>query len=331
MPTRASPVYQTTESAQLPAAHRYDDWLVPLLSDFQAASADARQRRDFRGRVTSLVTATGELHDMQADDFQGCVSTRQIRRDWSDKLALLYVAGGRILGQYQDEPDSVTAPGQFLWFDARRPSRLSFRQARFIQLNLPRAGLQDVLAGHHAMGALSQAVSGSGLAGLLRAQLHAFGDLVPRLTPQEQTAFLQCTQDLATTVIGTACLDLGRSVAQPLNGVLVAAQRFIDANLDACVLDAASIATALGCSRATLYRAFAQQESTVADYVRERRLHQLARLLQRASGQHTIAQLAQRCGLHDAPNLSRMFRRRFGVTPRQYRANHAAGVVAPGG
>lgn len=78
------------------------------------------------------------------------------------------------------------------------------------------------------------------------------------------------------------------------------------------------IAQRLGCSRATLYRLFAAHGETVAGVVWSARLHKAWRLL--TDGQHPLmplSEIAQLCGFTDQSTFSRMFKRRYGISPRQ--------------
>ncbi|MBQ2263635.1 MAG: helix-turn-helix domain-containing protein [Loktanella sp.] len=66
---------------------------------------------------------------------------------------------------------------------------------------------------------------------------------------------------------------------------------------------------------------FADHDVTVAGAIRELRLQRLMRLLQTAPDGLPIVRLAERCGLYDAPNVNQMFRKRFGMSPRDIRAS----------
>lgn len=322
MQSLESSIYHIAVSSELPADQRYEHWLTPMLSDFEAAGPNAQQRKNFQGQVYSLVTATSELHDMQSDDFAGSRSRQRIRHHENDKLALIYVVQGQVFSQHEGDTDLVTQAGQFLLFDAHHPNRLHFcRQPRFVQINLPRHRLQPILSNKPSPSQISQAVSRSGLASLLATQLAQFRNLSPELSPFEQRAYLNSTETLASHVLESVCLDGQRHATDRHNAIFTAARHYIDRHLDAAHLNGATVAAALGCSRATLYRAFAEQNLRVAEYIRELRLQTLARLLQHpASHQQPIAQLAWRCGLHEATNISRLFRQRFGMTPRDFRA-----------
>ena len=87
--------------------------------------------------------------------------------------------------------------------------------------------------------------------------------------------------------------------------------------LDDPNLDATSIADALGCSRATLYRAFADHSATVYGYIRELRLQRAKERLEAATREETVAEIAGSLGFTDPSNFGRAFRRRFGHAPGQ--------------
>lgn len=314
-------IYQVSTSSEVPAAQRYEHWLTPLLSDFEAAVPSAQQQQDFRAQVTSLVTATSELHDMESDDFEGFRSKTKIRHHVNDKLALIFVMQGQVLSHCEGDTDIVTRPGQFVLFDARRPTHMRFHnKPRFVQINLPRAHLQAALS-DPVPSQVSRAVSDSDLACLLSSQLARFRSLSVKLSAQERLSLLHATEALATTVVESACVT--HNVRQSgLDGLCAAAQNHIRLNLESSHLNSTTIAAALGCSRATLYRAFEKQHLHIAEYIRELRLQKLARLLQQPVNRQPIAQLAQHCGLHDAPNLSRVFSKRFNMTPADFRRAH---------
>lgn len=320
MSAQDSSLYHVARSSDLPAHERYEHWLTPLLSDFEAAAPSVLQRQNFQGRVSSLVTATSELHDMQSDDFNGSRSRQRIRNHENDKLALVYVRQGKILGRYDGDTDIITQAGEFVLFDAQKPNQMHFcQQPRFVQINLPRSRLASVLSGKPQPSKVSRAVTSSGLASLLAAQLSQFSNLSAKLSFHEQLAFLGATEALATHVVESACLNDQLLPGGRNAGLYTAAQRYIDTHLADPNLNVTSIAAALSCSRATLYRAFSDHNLHLAAHIRERRLQMLAKLLEHSPPHQPIAQLAFQCGLHDNSNVSRLFRQRFGITPSEFR------------
>ena len=80
------------------------------------------------------------------------------------------------------------------------------------------------------------------------------------------------------------------------------------------------IAAALGVSLRYLHRAFDETDSTVARYLRDRRLEEVARTLRAGERQPSLQHLAERYGFSGQDQLARAFRRRYGSSMTEYRA-----------
>jgi AraC-like DNA-binding protein len=112
-------------------------------------------------------------------------------------------------------------------------------------------------------------------------------------------------------------------------GHLLAAREYIDQHLQDEGLVAQDVAAHIGISERHLRRLFADRDATVADYVQQRRLEQAHRLLQAETARRlTIAEIAYRCGFSNHAHFSRVFKRRYSLTPselagRSKAAHHA--------
>ncbi|MFA1541738.1 helix-turn-helix domain-containing protein [Actinomadura monticuli] len=110
---------------------------------------------------------------------------------------------------------------------------------------------------------------------------------------------------------------------------LRAIQEWIEARLHDPALCPAAIAAAHHISVRQLYRVFRPAGTTVARYVRARRLENCRReLADPFLGAQRIGAIAGRWGLPDAAAFSRAFRAAYGQTPTAYRAR-AAGLGRP--
>lgn len=94
-------------------------------------------------------------------------------------------------------------------------------------------------------------------------------------------------------------------------------EEYIEAHI-AGNLDIESLCLALRLSRRDLYRCTRQAYGvTPADFVRSRRLHCAAKMLSgTADAVHVVA---EKCGLGDYNYFSKLFRRHYGMSPREYR------------
>jgi AraC family transcriptional regulator, positive regulator of tynA and feaB len=82
------------------------------------------------------------------------------------------------------------------------------------------------------------------------------------------------------------------------------------------------VAAILGCSRASLYRAFARRDESVAAMIWRARSARSWTLLTSAEGVGLLVlDIALLSGFRDMPAFTRMFKRRYGMTPSEARAN----------
>ena len=87
----------------------------------------------------------------------------------------------------------------------------------------------------------------------------------------------------------------------------------------------AKIAEAVHVSRRTLYAALSPDEEGIAAEIRRQRLERARAMLHDPSERRSIAEIAAAVGLPNAAHFSRIFRVRYGVSPRELRAECARG------
>jgi AraC-like DNA-binding protein len=86
------------------------------------------------------------------------------------------------------------------------------------------------------------------------------------------------------------------------------------------------IVQGLGCSRAALYRTFAAHGRSVAAAIWQARLERARGMLASPDGiGFLISEIAVLSGFHDMPSFARMFKRRYGMTPRDAREASRSG------
>lgn len=313
--------FQILSTDHLAPAERFEFWATDVVRSVEVDPPNARQRQDFRARVVSLATATGEMHYAESDGFSVHMTRQTIRKSPLDELALFLVLDGQAQCVYEGGEAATVGRGGFFLLDGLRPASLRFSQQKFIQLDLSRALLESVFPRSIPPPALiNAALADSRLAGLLRDHLQQFPRMAQGLEPTEQLALLDASESFAVTTIEAAFATAYKQAEHSNEGLFAAAQRYIRRHLVNPDLAPDAVAAAIGCSRATLYRLFAERELTVQSHIRELRLQQFIRLLQKENKAVPIQILAMRCGLYDESNVSRMFRKRFGMSPSEVRA-----------
>ncbi len=135
------------------------------------------------------------------------------------------------------------------------------------------------------------------------------------------------------TRLGTAVLDLltagiaarlDRHGAVPpetqQNALLIRIRAWIEEHLDYPELSPADVAAAHHISLRYLHKLFSVQQSTVAGWIRHRRLERCRRaLLDPAQATRPVSAIAARWGILNAAHFSRVFRDAYGLAPAEYR------------
>src|SRR2546430_1157479 len=94
----------------------------------------------------------------------------------------------------------------------------------------------------------------------------------------------------------------------------------VERKLDDPDLTPARVAEAEGISERYLQKLFEGSGTSFTHYLRERRLQRAsAELTNPAEAHHSISEIAYRNGFNDSAHFSRVFRHRFGLSPREFR------------
>jgi AraC-like DNA-binding protein len=127
--------------------------------------------------------------------------------------------------------------------------------------------------------------------------------------------------DAAIHMLGAIVLETSRETGHAARRMeLDAVLRYIEESISRPDLSVGEIAAANFMSARKLHSLFEMLDTTVAAWVRSRRLHHCRReLVDSAFSGLTIAQIAARWGFKDAAHFSRAFTDRFGASPRAFR------------
>jgi AraC-like DNA-binding protein len=252
-------------------------------------------------------------------------------------LHVQIVLRGRLHGAQQHRA-AVLNPGDITSYDTSRPA--IFRaDAPFdlLVLRLPKRSL-----GKHAdkVSRLS-AVRIPGDAGLPRLAVRfcceAAAGLADGSIGRDDAGLAEHVIDLVCRLyvdLDASQLPRPRSAAE----LLIHAQAYIEARLGDPGLCPEDLARACFISTRYLHRVFETEGLTVCDVIRTARLERCRRdLVDPAFADQPISAIASRWGLSSPPHFSRLFRKAYGCSPREFRASVAgaghvvwAGAVSDG-
>ncbi len=220
----------------------------------------------------------------------------------------------------QDGEETLVNAGDFVIVDTTHPYFLDFREDwRVLSFQIPRHQLASRLrAPRHAT---ARTISGQTGLGLVAT---SYAKSLEQITLNSS---MDVQESLSTSLNSVIALALGATLEIQENDRLSirdafrrAIEIYINDNLYDTSLSPDSIARRFGVSRRTLYNIFETSPFSISAMIREQRLLRIAKELQCPNHANILA-VALRWGFNDASHFSRLFKSRFGQSPRDFAAN----------
>ena len=302
------------------AGSAYDFWRELVFYNFDADPLDGEARPRFRAHGMGIPCEIAELYHWRSSAMQGRRSSNQIGRDGDDKVALGFVLDGERHAEDHEGQTFSSRRGQAFVYDSARESRLRWSDHEGIYIWLDRSAVRAALGTDMPSTAeLTQRLAMSPMVGLIRDQLTTVTRDFEVLSEQERMFVLDQASRLATFALLRVGDGKPADDRSARSAVYAAALKAIERKLGASQLTPATIAAALGCSRATLYRAFADEGRSVMETVQAMRLNRAHSVLLATGSDVPVGDVAARCGYFDLSTFSAQFRRRFGCRPGDLR------------
>jgi AraC-like DNA-binding protein len=258
-----------------------------------------------------------------------------IRRSDPELCKIDVIGRGHMLVE-QDGQASRLGPRDFAFVDLSRPVRWSTSTiSQGVAVLFPRSLLPLSRRDLERLAAV-RIPGDEGTAALVSLLARQLPGHLDDHSPAEGARLGSAVVDLLTVALA-ARLDRSTAVSRDSlrRALLTRIHAFIEERLADPRLSPAMIAAAHHISLRYLYKLFESEQTTVADWIRRRRLERCRRdLLDPALRTQPVGVIAARWGLTNAAHFSRVFRAAHGVPPGEYRmtsggAAGAAGVAGP--
>lgn len=142
---------------------------------------------------------------------------------------------------------------------------------------------------------------------------------LPTMSEQEAAATAEATIDVIAACVRPTQERMAPVAAQVQSVLVARAEKLVERHLEETQLSPEFLCKQLGVSRRTLYRAF-EERGGVHDYILVRRLAAVAARIAAPGETRTISELAELCGFTTSETFWRAFKRRYGLTPGEFRA-----------
>lgn len=300
----------------------YASWERSASAVFVPLAVQPLQAADFRGRLVGLAApdATAVRVDAEAHRI---TRTQELVAEGGGgffKFGLQLAGHGLLV---QDGREAVLRPGDVSVYDTSRPYSLTFEsQASTLVVMVSHERL-----GHAAPDVAELVATRLGEDGLADVVVPVLAGLAQRL-PTREVATGRLLVRHAVDLLQTLCDDDARrrlgGRAQVCRGErrvqLRRVMEYIDERLGDADLSPQAIAEAHFISVRSLYKLFEDSGTTVAGFLRSRRLARAeAELTDPGLRELPVGRIAARCGLPDPAHFSRLFRAAYGVAPTQLR------------
>ena len=277
--------------------------------------------RDLRAEILTGPVGTVHVTKVSAPQMTAFRSARLIRASDPELFKIdVQVRGHTVFAQ--GDREAALAPGDFTLMDLSRPCRLADieNEHEVLAVKFPHAALglrHDELARLTAV-----PISGRDGLGALISSLARH--LAGHLEDHDRTGGARLAAALMDLLVVALAQRLDRlAVIAPTTrrrALLVSVQSFIERRLNDPELSPSAVAAAHNISVRQLYRLFATHETSVAGWIRQRRLERCRQdLLDAAFGHWSVSAIAARWGLMNAAHFSRAFRDAYGLPPAEYR------------
>jgi AraC-like DNA-binding protein len=252
-------------------------------------------------------------------------SARHVEEADPDMLKLLLIGGASPGVLNQGGRQAVLAPGEFAFYDTRRPydvtigldgsPQVSMMTFMFppSMLPLPRDGIRDL--------AVTRMPAVAGLGELTAQFLRQLARNIDDYTPAEAARLSTAAMEVLATRLARELDVRGWGTQESRkHAMLTTIQAFILANLSDSGLSPVTVAAAHHLSLRTLHQIFHDEGLTVAGWIRSRRLERCRRDLEDAAlDSRPVAAIGARWGFPSAADFSRAFRAAHGMPPAEYR------------
>jgi AraC-like DNA-binding protein len=315
------PVFFDISTEDLPKPSRYELWRSLLYYSFDGDPLGPEAQAAFAARTQCLIGDPAQLLHYQSSAVSGRGLPAAVADDRETYIIGVVTEGER---RYEQEGTSpvVSRAGDFFLFDNRWHSKVAWSDHRAIQLGVARADLEQRLGGKIPDPAILMGLlEASHMGKALKAQMQVTAAHMVGANEAERAFILDQLMHLALFTCETATEAFAeRSPAH--SDLFLSALQLIEQNISRTGFDARALQAQLGCSRATLYRAFAEAGTSVSDTITELRIARAKAMLARSPAM-PVSLVAARNGWYGNASLARAFRRREGMTPSEFREQHA--------
>lgn len=308
----------TISTGEVAPQDRLATWGEMLWRQFGSLQSEAYGDPHFNGRVDFGSMADLRICRIDASRHMVIRTRSQVRRDGRGDLKVVAQLEGTACFE-QDGRRVVLRPGDWSVYDTDKPYVVTNpAQVTHMVMLLPRERLRE-------MRVPIEAVTVRRFCGRTGASRRAFELLAGSFDEPVDIDAMQAgaAADRLAAWIELAMLERAgvatdRSLREGARDRVLA---YVDVHLRDPQMGLGRVAEALGCCKRRLHKLFHDEAETLGEYIWQTRLARIREdLAAPALRARSITEIAFSWGFNSSPHFSRLFKQRYGVSPRGYRA-----------
>ncbi len=294
---------------------RDDFWRDAVKLFYEVSSLDDENEKGFIGTLSSYPFGNMLVGSTTFNNQRYERTANIIAQNGLDHYVLQAMLAGTLSGDFNGVAVSAK-PGDIFILDMAQVITSQAEAGARLTVIMPRQELEKLVGWRNLHGMVLRAESP--MTQLLFEYLRGLNDVVQELSATELIAAKDAMLALLASCIKGA--DKGTvenvTINLPIRNRILA---YIDKNITNPLLGPHSIQQHFRMSRSHLYRAFEPDEG-VAKVIRDKRSDLAYRIIIDKKGKTiSLKEIAYRCGFHDSTQMTKAFKARFGLTPKEAR------------
>ncbi|WP_061289256.1 helix-turn-helix domain-containing protein [Herbidospora cretacea] len=308
----------SAHTAGVPAKERLDFWQDVVSTAFVPLEAVFPEKR-FEGKLRATTLGSLDVIDVDTTAHAALRTPRLVSAAPSDTLKLGLVVTGR--GRLEQSGRQVVVrTGEMAVYDTGRPYALGFDEpTRLVVLMFPRTMLG--LSHDHVDRLTGTPIPGdTGIGALVAPFLLRLAGRLDEVEARGGARLAANVVDLISTMLADRLELAPADPDAARRAMLLRITAYMEGHLGDPGLDPARIAAAHHISTRYLHKLFSGEGTTVAAWIRERRLERCVRdLRDPLLAGRPVSAIGAHWGFPDASHFSRLFKAAYGLSPRDYR------------
>lgn len=290
-------------------------WRDALKLFYEVSSVKEGEEGGFTGTVRSYPFGNMIIGSTTFNAQHYERTTNIIAQSGLDHYVLQVMLAGTVIGDFNGVAVSAK-PGDIFILDMAQVISSQAEAGARLTVIMPRQELEKLVGWRNLHGIVLKAEAPA--TRLLFEYLRSLNSVVQELAAMDSIAakdammvlLASCIKGTDTGLVENAAINL------PIRNRILA---YIDKNITNPLLGPYSIQQHFRMSRSHLYRAFEPDEG-VAKVIRDKRLDLAYRIvIDQKDKTLSLKEVAYRCGFHDSTQLTKAFKARFGLTPKEAR------------